>query len=609
MMQLLRNNTKVIIWILVVAFVGTIIFAWGMDLTGLRGGGEGGAPQNVVGSVDGKDIPLTNFNMAADQYIENERRKTPDKDFTESDYREARRQIWNEFVTSLLQQNQIEQKKLRLTDLELVEFIRQYPPQEVQQAQQFQTDGRFDYQKYVSAMTDPNFGQLWAQVEGMMRPRLINFKLQEYIGSMVRVSDADIQARYLRDNERINVDYALAPLNSFDITAIKVDPEQVKQYYETHQDEYKAAEQAYYTVVRALKGPSTQDAEKALEQITAIKAELDQGADFATVASAKTMDASGKNNGGDLGWFGRGQMVATFDSTVFSMKDSTISQPIKTQFGYHIIYRKGLRVTAGKEEVSAAHILIEAKASTETLDNLSQTLEKFRAEATRDNYSALIKQYNLNEDPERKLTRGGSITGLGRNLDVEKFLFEASPGTISGIYDKPEALYVFRADRVAPAGISSLAEVTPLIERNFRMEEQKKMSLARAEQIYGAVMSGSTLADAAKSGGYTVSESGFFARTGRLPSIGPDPNFIGTAFSLSPANRYSKPVMTQSGAVVMEFKERMPANLDGFAAEKDTLRNQQLMSLQNAYWDSWYNNIRTKSEIKDYRKEVFGESM
>ena len=80
MMQILRNNTKVIIWMIVIAFVGTIIFAWGMDLTGTRGGGSG-TPANVVGSVNGKEIPLANFNMAADQYIENERRKNSGKGF------------------------------------------------------------------------------------------------------------------------------------------------------------------------------------------------------------------------------------------------------------------------------------------------------------------------------------------------------------------------------------------------------------------------------------------------------------------------------------------------------------------------------------------------
>lgn len=608
MMQLLRNNTKIIILILVVAFVGTIIFAWGMDFTGSPSG-AGGAPQNVVGSVNGKEIPLANFNMAADQFIENERKKTPDKDFTESDYREARRKAWNEFVVGYLQQAQIEKTDIRLSDPELVEFIKRYPPQEVQQVQQFQTDGRFDYQKYVNGMTDPNFGQLWGQVESMMRPRLINFKLQEYIGSMVRTSDAEIQNRFVRDNERIKVDYVVVPLSVASFGDIKIDPQRIKEYYDSHQDEFRAPEQAYYTVVKAQKKASEQDDAKALEQIMAIKAELDKGGDFATIASAKTMDPSGKNNGGDLGWFGRGQMVGAFDSTVFALKDSTISPPIKTQFGYHIIYRKGSRTTAGKEEVNAAHILISAAPSSETIESLTQTMEKFRTEVNQSNYATLLTQYHLVEDAQRKLIHGGSIVGIGNNSDIEKFLFTASPGSFSDVFDRTDAIYLYRADKVSPAGIAALADITSVIERNLKQEEQKKVAFSKAEQIYGSVMGGSSLADAGKAQGLTVTESGFFARSGRLPSMGPDANFIGTAFSLSSGNRFSKPVVTQIGAAVIEYKDRLPANLDGFAAEKDTLRSQEMMTLQNAYWEHWFNGIRDKSEIKDYRKEIFGESM
>ena len=607
MMQVLRNNTKVIIWVLVIAFVGTIIFAWGMDLSGTRGGG--GKVRDFVGSVDGRKIPVTNFNYAADQWIEGERKKNPDKDFTESDYRQARDEAWTEFVQTLLQQGQIEKKKIRLTDPELYDFIRRYPPQDVQQVQQFQTDGKFDYKKYLAAMSDPQFAQFWPQVETMMRDRLTNFKLNEYIGSMVRVSDNELQDRYLRDNERIKVDYALVPISANDYATIKIDSSQVRDYYNNHPDEFKTLDQAYYTVIRAIKKPSADDNAKAFEQITAIKRELDNGANFDTLAAQYTMDASGKGNGGDLGWFGHGQMVQPFDSAVFAMKDSTISAPVKTQFGYHIIYRKGIRTTNGAEQVHAAHILIKSSPSSETIENLSQTMEKFRGEVNNSNYAELLKKYDLQEDTPKKTGRNGAIFGIGKNPDMEKFLFDSKPGTFSQVIDRQDAIYMFRADRVTAPGTSPLSEVSGLIEQNLRREEQKKATLLKAQQIYDAITRGVSLADAAKTVGTTMTESGFFARSGRLPSIGQDPNFIGTAFSLSEANKFSKPVLTQSGAAVIEFKEKIPAGLDGFSAQKDTLRSQELMSLQNSYWDNWFVKIRDNAKIEDYRKDVYGEQM
>lgn len=64
---------------------------------------------------------------------------------------------------------------------------------------------------------------------------------------------------------------------------------------------------------------------------------LKQGSDFAAFAKSSSKDTGSAVNGGDLGWFGRGQMVSEFETAAFSLKVGEISEPVKTQFGYHII--------------------------------------------------------------------------------------------------------------------------------------------------------------------------------------------------------------------------------------------------------------------------------
>lgn len=68
-----------------------------------------------------------------------------------------------------------------------------------------------------------------------------------------------------------------------------------------------------------------------------IKAQLDAGADFAALAKEKTTDPSGKETGGDLGTFGRGQMVPEFEAATFALKKGEISAPVQSQYGWHII--------------------------------------------------------------------------------------------------------------------------------------------------------------------------------------------------------------------------------------------------------------------------------
>jgi foldase protein PrsA len=79
---------------------------------------------------------------------------------------------------------------------------------------------------------------------------------------------------------------------------------------------------------------------KTLTEVQAIKTRLDKGENFSEIAKQTSLCPSGKK-GGDLGSFGRGQMVKPFETAAFQLEKGQISDPVKTEFGYHIIKRTG----------------------------------------------------------------------------------------------------------------------------------------------------------------------------------------------------------------------------------------------------------------------------
>ncbi len=143
---------------------------------------------------------------------------------------------------------------------------------------------------------------------------------------------------------RLNQDNLLASLLFQDLLAASKPSEaDLAKYYEEHKKEYDEAT-ARHILIR-FKGsrvplkPDQKDLteEEALAKTAELRQRIAGGEDFAAVAKAESDDTGSGAQGGDLGSFGRGQMVEVFDNAVFTQPVGEISQPVKSPFGYHLI--------------------------------------------------------------------------------------------------------------------------------------------------------------------------------------------------------------------------------------------------------------------------------
>ena len=109
--------------------------------------------------------------------------------------------------------------------------------------------------------------------------------------------------------------------------SVKISDAEVKDFYTKHTEEFKKPEEVKASHILV----------KTEAEAKKVKERLDKGEDFAKLAKEFSTDTSNKNSGGDLGFFGKGRMVPDFEKAAWGLKVGEISQPVKTQFGFHII--------------------------------------------------------------------------------------------------------------------------------------------------------------------------------------------------------------------------------------------------------------------------------
>ena len=158
---------------------------------------------------------------------------------------------------------------------------------------------------------------------------------------------------------------------------------------QTYYDETYAGEVSAKHILISTSDMSEDDAyNKAKDLIN----QLNDGADFDTLAKENSDDPGSASNGGDLGYFGKGQMVAEFEEAAFSLKvDEYTKEPVKTSYGYHIILKTGEKEKTSLEDAKET---IKEKLYQEKI-NEDATLSITTLEKVRENYGLKIKDSKL----------------------------------------------------------------------------------------------------------------------------------------------------------------------------------------------------------------------
>ncbi len=352
----------------------------GFDKFSLGGG------KNVA-TVDGTEITIKEYKNAMNRQIEFFTQMMGGKGMTQKQLEEMG--IKQSVMNGLVQQKLIANTADSMGLVVSLEEIKS----EIKNLAYFKKNDQFDVNTYRNVLQSNGYSP--TQFEELIGNDLKQKKVDELFATTL-VSENFVKDVLNFKNNTINVHaikvsrHALAPLVSVsedEIKAYIAKPENSKYLEAAYTESYAKYNQAEEVKARHIL-IKVEDP-KALDKIKAIKAKVNTG-NFAAIAGKESEDSTGKTNGGDLGWFARGRMVPEFDEVAFKMTKGTISEPIKTQFGYHIIYLEDKKAAQSKplEAVKSelAQIAIQ-KTKAQDLDKL--------LESEKEKITALLKDNKL----------------------------------------------------------------------------------------------------------------------------------------------------------------------------------------------------------------------
>lgn len=563
-----------------------------------------GGTNNAAAKVGNTDIPRGEFEMA----YQNERNRMQaqlgdyfsqmlaDPAYVES----FRKSVLDRMINDVLLDQQAEALGLRISDEQVRSMILEMP--------QFQSNGQFDQEIYQASLRRAGFspdtfaeymrrelvreqllnalqtseftlpgevqvqGELFTQTRDI---RTVAIDFEEFAKN-VELTDEEIQDYYKanQDNftrpEQAKVAYIELSAEALK-TQIEVSDEEVQKYYDEHLDKYSSEEQRRVAHI-LVEGDDEAKAQAILD-------ELNNGAEFATLAEEKSDDFGSAEIGGDLGWIERDVMDPAFEEAAFALENvGDVSELVKSDFGYHIIKLEEL-----KDSVAKPFADVAAEIKQELVDQ--KAVDKFY-ELQNELERVAFEYPDSLDDASKAVDQEVKSTGFVSQADAPEVL--RNPAVMQAILSPevkedglnseaievaPEHIVVVRVEEARPETVLPLDEV----------KDQVVTELSRVKGEQGALELGTKVVAALKEGKTEVLAENNLA-FGEKETVDRRSPFAQTVFAMAKPVE-GKPIYAQSkdleGNVVVIELDAVNSELDSALEDQVAMQMERSSSQQD----------------------------
>lgn len=510
--------------------------------------------------------------------------------------------------------------------------------QAIESQSAFQVNGQFDVSRYTQLLAANDLEP--AAFETETREQMLNDAMRQMVTHATSVSTAEAHSAFDQFSMQLALAYITVPYSQF-IAGLNPTDQQVAAFYKQNKEIFRDPDRVEIEYIRydpatlAMTGqPSDQDiqnfydenlktmfthpaeirashilisapAGSSQKEMDAAKAKADDilkklkgGANFAALAKQYSDDPGTKNNGGDLGFFPRGEMVKPFEDAAFRLKPGELTI-VQTQFGYHILRLDEIKPAgADSPEQARARIITELKRKSGVAMGKADVQQDLTAALTGHSFGDIAQKRGLTTVTTPYFAANEPVKGAESDTKFGPAVFKLDNGSTQAITDT-DVPYLVKVLDKSPSHIPQLAEIKDLVRRMFIRVTAETKAHKAAQSMMQQIKTPADFAKVAALDHFAVGNTGDFARSSdTIPGIGSMPAVINAAAATASIPGLLKdPAENDGNWHIFELTGRTPPANGQWEADGPAFTGKFTEQTQQQAWVNFINDLKSRATI------------